>query len=186
MQVKVILKGEMGKLFGREWDLHVNTPVEALRLIDANVGGLFRWIRNNLNKYSAYKVLCEFPGGRKEFLDSDTLLAAFGAIKITFVPMISGAGAKAKIVLGVVLMIASIWLGPAVFSIGLSLTVGGVTQLLAPKPKANKAANTESSYYFNGAENVTDQGSPVQLIYGQCLVGSQVVSAGVTTAQLLN
>lgn len=197
MLVKIIIKGEMGKRFGKEWDLHVNTPNEALRLIDANVGGLFRWIRANLPKYESYKVLCEFPDGKREYMNTNTYFAANGVSKVTFIPVVAGASGKIKAVAGVVLMIAAVALeyfsggtmtavSHMIFMTGMSLTIGGVVEMMAPKPKANNAASENiNSHYFNGSENVIDQGSPVQLIYGECLVGSQVVSAGVTTAQII-
>jgi len=38
---------------------------------------------------------------------------------------------------------------------------------------------------LDGPANTTEQGVPVQLIYGRCLVGSHPISMGVTVDQLM-
>lgn len=66
---------------------------------------------------------------------------------------------------------------------GMSLALGGVAQLLAPKVKAEskEAVENKPSYIFNGAVNTVAQGNPVPILYGRMRVGSQVVSAGITS-----
>jgi predicted phage tail protein len=62
------------------------------------------------------------------------------------------------------------------------MIIGGVIQLLTPVPKgsaANTAANAPS-YVFNGAVNTQAQGNPVPLLYGRMIVGSAVISAGIS------
>ena len=66
MLTEVILDGAMGKKFGRKWELNVTTPSQALKLIYANIPGVFAWIRGNLDRYQNYKVLCEYENGRTE------------------------------------------------------------------------------------------------------------------------
>lgn len=66
--------------------------------------------------------------------------------------------------------------------------MGGVAQLLSPQAsnKAVRQADNKDSYYFDGPQNTTNQGNPVQLIYGEeILVGSQVVSSSITIDQLM-
>jgi predicted phage tail protein len=108
-----------------------------------------------------------------------------GTAEVRIVPIISGSkrGGLFQTIAGVALMVASIWLGPVAFSIGLSLTIGGVSQLLTPVAKTatqQEQATTENkpSYLFNGAFNSTQQGLPVPIVYGQMLVGSSVVGVG--------
>ncbi|EPT3892638.1 tail assembly protein, partial [Escherichia coli] len=49
-----------------------------------------------------------------------------------------------------------------------------------------RQADNSNSYYFDGPQNTTNQGNPVQLIYGEeILVGSQVVSSSITIDQLM-
>lgn len=182
MLVNIKLYGPMGKEFGKEWSLAVTNPREALALIDANVGGkLFAWMRSNLKKYSAYKVLCIFKNGKREYLTQDTLLTANNIAEVRFTPVLQGAGSTGRIIAGVVLMVASIWLGPVAFQMGLALTMSGVSELLAPKPKSG---STRSAKFFQGPTNTVEQGGAVPLIYGRCKVGSLPVSTKLTIGEL--
>jgi predicted phage tail protein len=81
-------------------------------------------------------------------------------------------------------MAASIGVG-----IGASLVLGGVAQLLTPTPQLqtkgqNSDADPRKSYSFSGIQNVSRQGLPVPIVYGETLVGSIVISAGVSTEQV--
>ncbi len=163
----------MGKELGREWKLSISTPREALALIEANTGKVFAWMRNNLKKYSTYKVLAVFKNGQKEYLTQDTLLTAHNVKELRFTPVVEGSGKAGKIIGGVVLMVASIWLGPVAFQAGMALALSGVSELLAPKVKTG---STKTSHYFQGVANTVSQGDPVPLIYGRCRVGSAPIS----------
>ena len=85
--------------------------------------------------------------------------------------------------------------------IGASLILGGVAQALSPTPKAG-ALNTvggigiggigggggggsdpRDSYSFSGVQNVSRQGVPVPIIFGEVICGSVTVSAGIDVAQ---
>jgi predicted phage tail protein len=68
----------------------------------------------------------------------------------------------------------------------------GVTSLLAPQQQplgptgmdSLDPAALASNYSFTGLTNVTNAGVPVNLVYGEILVGSIVVSNGVDTIQV--
>lgn len=193
MLTKVILDGPMGKQFGREWELEVKSPREALRLINANDSRLFNWMRENAQKYSKYAVVCKVGDRIEEFTEAQYQQQEGQFDEIRFVPIIEGAGNVARIVIGVILIIVDICIwgadGGYLSMMGAALILGGVAGMLAPKPKVNdnsmSAADTKSSYYFDGPANTTSQGVPVQLIYGRCLVGSHTISAAVTVDQLM-
>ena len=73
-------------------------------------------------------------------------------------------------------------LGSAVASLGTALMLGGVMQLLSPQQKglsAKDSPDNGASYNFNGPVNTTAQGNPVPLLYGELIVGSAVISAGI-------
>jgi len=90
----------------------------------------------------------------------------------------------------------------AVGAVGASLILGGVAQLLTPAPSltpvgmsptfsAGTTASTEgteldpqASYSFSGVQNTSRQGVPIPLVYGEMVVGSIVISAGVDTIQV--
>lgn len=191
MLTKVILEGPMGKAFGKKWELQVNSPSEALRMIDANKPGVFAWIKANLQKYSHYRVVCEYEDGRVEHLAEGDYPLERKMKTIRFVPVISGAGGAFQAILGIVLIVVGCVVPgmQALIWVGAGMLIGGVAAMLAPKPNASSNDQSQSanstSYYFDGPANTTMQGVPVQLIYGTCLVGSHSISAAVTVDQMM-
>ena len=70
----------------------------------------------------------------------------------------------------------------AVMGAGVSMTVNGIVQLLFPQPKMKapkERPEDTPSYSFNGPVNTMAQGHPVPLLYGELIVGSAVISAGI-------
>lgn len=192
MTTTVILEGAMGKQFGREWQLEVDSVPEALRIIDANKPGVFNWIRDSLNSFPYYKVVCEYADGRKEDLDSDTLWATRKPVSIYIVPIIEGASSGTRFVIGAVLAVVGYamgWtgIGMVIGNIGVSLMLGSVIEALSPKPTQSEtsARKDKTSYYFDGPVNTSVQGVPVPLIYGKIRAGSHAISASLTIDQLM-
>lgn len=180
---KVYLDGEMGARFGREWDLSIKSPSEALSIINANVGGVFNWIRANLAKYDAYSVICEHRNGAIEHLDGkESYLMLHDLVSIRFIPLIEGAKAAVRVVVGVALMVVGFMVPgmQPLMLVGAQIALGGITELLAPKPKKNESGEGKSSRYFNGAQNTAEQGAYVPLIYGKVKTGSQAVSVALS------
>jgi predicted phage tail protein len=111
-----------------------------------------------------------------------------GAVLIAFAPQLAGVfGAVAgtsttAAVAGFAGITASTF-----SSIGVSLIVGGVSQMLfSPQTQSISAEREENkpSFIFNGAVNTTRQGNCVPICYGRMIVGSQVISAGLSVDQL--
>jgi predicted phage tail protein len=87
----------------------------------------------------------------------------------------------------------------AIAGIGVALALGGVAQLISPTPQmgtigplggvggtGRRQTSTEGtefdpqeSYSFSGIQNTSKQGVPVPVIYGETIVGSVVISAGI-------
>lgn len=86
----------------------------------------------------------------------------------------------------------------AIGSIGIALVLGGVSQLLSPTPQLGQIGPASSSlgggrttttegtemdpqesYSFSGIQNTSRQGTPVPVVYGETIVGSVVISAGI-------
>lgn len=190
MLTTIILDGEMGKLFGREHRLNIKSPNQALRLININQGGLLEWIRDNAKKFNAYRIICEYFDGRKEEVSEQTYMMRRANVKsIRFTPVVAGAGGDGvfQTIVGVVMIVVGVVIqNPYVTQIGIAMALGGVSAMLAPKPKSDKSddAGKVDSHYFSGAENNTDQGRPVPLIYGRIRTGAQAISAAQTVDQL--
>jgi predicted phage tail protein len=77
----------------------------------------------------------------------------------------------------------------ALGGIGFSLVIGGVAQLISPAamPSTGGGGSTSDprqSYSFSGVQNVSRQGVPVPIIFGEVIVGSITVSAGIDIAQV--
>ena len=81
----------------------------------------------------------------------------------------------------------------ALTAIGTSMLIDGVTQLIAPQQQnqvgASQMDQTDpaafaANYSFTGLTNVSRAGVPVNLAYGEILVGSITISNGVDTVQV--
>ena len=187
----VRLYGEMGRRFGREFVLDVKTPAEAICALGSQIKGFRTYLHEHAQ--DSYKV---FVGGRNASHAVDHPCSDREVIRIA--PVTQGAGAAARIVAGAALIFLSAGTAsPMVMagfsasaasmagSIGISLVLGGVAQLLtstsaADTTSAESAENTPS-YNFSGAVNTQAQGHPVPLAYGRVICGSAVISAGIVT-----
>ena len=70
--------------------------------------------------------------------------------------------------------------GSALFGIGGALLFGGIAELLTPTPK--KPKETEQSFLFDRAVDLTSQGFPIPLLYGEFLATSPlVISSAIST-----
>jgi predicted phage tail protein len=133
--------------------------------------------------------------GRRN-LGEDELARPAGNEDIRIAPMPTGAkrGGLMQVVVGVALIVASFipglnaiaWgamtLSGAMASMGMAMALGGLVQMLSPQQRALSAKdgpNNGASYNFNGPVNTTAQGNPVPLLYGELIVGSATISAGI-------
>jgi predicted phage tail protein len=63
--------------------------------------------------------------------------------------------------------------------------LGGVAQLLTPTPKISQdEGDPRKSFSFSGIQNTNRAGVPVPVVYGETLVGSVVISAGIDIVQV--
>lgn len=181
----IILYGDLRKKFGKEFRLNVATPGAAIKAMCALVKGFEKYLVDN-NEPGFYVK------SGKEYLDKDTLHNPTGKDIIRISPYIVGSKKAFKAILGVALIVAAISLGPeftafggfitssGMLSFGVSLVLGGISEMLFTPPKPPEAAareETKPSYSFDGPVNTVQQGNAVPLCYGQILAGSQVVSA---------
>ncbi len=77
---------------------------------------------------------------------------------------------------------ASVMLAGSVLMMGTSMIISGLAQMLSPSEQANKP--NKPSYVFNGAENTTRQGVAHPVGYGELIVGSAVISAGLSSVAI--
>lgn len=178
-KVEVVLNGPLGKNFGKNWNVYADSVRGAMDIINANEPGFVQWMIANAKSYDRYHILVEnHAGDEREVSDSEIGMLSDKIKKITITPIIIGAGPVFRVVVGVVLMVASIWLGPACFSIGFSLAFGGLSEMLSKQPKKGDVSSSDGNeYYFDGPVNTETQGVPVPVPYGRIMIGSQPINA---------
>lgn len=190
----IVLLGELGQRFGRRHVLDVASPAEAVRALMANFKDFAGFVSTSQERNVGYRVL-----NMREDVGQDELHLPAGR-RIVIAPVIAGGGGTVgKIILGAALiafavinpalaatvLFGSTTVGTVAFGIGLSLALGGVAQMLAPPPKSTGPKEEDPpSYVFDGAVNTTAQGQPVPVGYGRMIVGSAVISAGISTEEI--
>lgn len=186
----VRLYGPLGKAFGREHRLAIRTPHEAVQALSHTIAGFADFL---LTKHHlGYKVIAGDPR------TIETIHAPVGGSDVVkIVPVVGGAkkGGLGLILAGVALFFGAPIIGGLISStavggvvalygmkIGVALMLGGVISLLSPQRKGGGNARPENlpSYSYDGPINTTQQGLPVPVGYGRCIVGSAVISAGLT------
>jgi len=71
-------------------------------------------------------------------------------------------------------------------SIGISMTLYGVAEMLSPVPPGPPGeAEQLESFNFSGVVNTARIGTPVPIAYGRVFVGSSVISSGLDVDQLI-
>lgn len=202
--------GKLAKHLGqRSFKAAVKSPAEAIRFLLAN----FPSLRGVMSE-GEYQVTVGRLGLQlaDEPMQLHYPTAPQEAIRI--VPVVGGAGSgTGQILAGVGLIAAAILLGPvgggflglganvlgstftlgasaslAIGAIGSALVLGGVSQLLTPTSTissgTDSATDPKRSYSFSGIQNVSRQGVPVPVIYGEVLTGSVIISAGINTEEV--
>lgn len=172
------LYGKLGAKFGRVHKFICSSPKEAASALCSMVPGFKQEMMESKDKGIEYAV---FIG--RENIGEEVLDAPAGSKDIRIAPIVAGSGRGLQVIAGVALVAASFLTGgaaaPYLLAVGASLAVGGAMQYLTKIPDGNTATdsvNNGASYNFNGPVNVTAQGNPVPVLYGEMIVGSITVS----------
>ncbi len=191
---KLTVYGRLRKFLGQShFDVAVNNPRQAFAFLIAN----FPEVENHMSN-QLYKVKM----GDLEI--SEDLLELKGSGNIKIIPVAVGAKGIAVGLLStgfaaeVGAFVGGGLLGTIVSSglstIGTSLIVKGVTNIIAPTPEVSNLAaadslsdndpNVQANFGFNSITNTTRAGVPVPIIYGEVFTGSIVISSGIDTVQV--
>lgn len=190
---RVILHGRMKKLFGGPFSFDVQTAGEALRALNVNLPGFLDAL-----KEGAYEVVrgTVKTGQRLELEQVNEF--KLGDADFHLIPVIAGSkrSGLVKTILGVALIGAAVFFSGGIAGLaaplgatgilgggfatnlaiaGLALTFAGVSSLLTPK---NQTKNSDASFELSGPGNTYGQGNPVPVVYGRCMVGAHMISAG--------
>lgn len=189
----ILLYGVLGRQFGKIHRFAVRSPAEAIRALSVNFPGF----RRALIDGGAYRVL---RGGRAALGVDDLRAPQSARESLRIVPVVQGARGLGQILLGAALFMAigpvgefmafNMEAGAAMTSfvtggmkaIGVSLMLSGVSSMLFSPVKTQSTERPENqpSYAFDGPVNTSTQGNPVPVCYGRAVVGSQVISAGLS------
>ena len=222
MEQTVRLLGDLGERYGAEhvyYDLR--TPGEAIKLLCLNEPKLQEELIHAHENGVGYRLI---QAGTD--LDYPDLQLPLGSNDLILTPVITGSGGgTGKVLAGIGLVVAAIALGPAavgafgvtlggagiiggaaataIGSIGASLILGGVSQMLSPQPtipnlggigggslrgsgesgatdgpqSVTRGADGRQSYSYTGAANTVGVGATVPVAYGKVLIGSHLLSS---------
>lgn len=170
--VTIKLYGDL-KNFGSEFFVDVRTVSEALRALFYQLPGF----KNHIRK-GEYHVTVDGVE-----VNSETVHRSVNS-SIHITPVVSGAGKGVlQTIVGVTLIVVgAVTANPAVIQAGVGLALGGVAQMLSKTPDSSVNSDNNDkmrSSSFSNLDNRQAQGTPVSLIYGTMMVGSQVLSQGI-------
>ncbi len=199
---KVVLVGSLGQAVGlSEWHLDVKSPREALRAIDINTRGKLEAYLSGPARDRLYRIALQ---KRDNVIDAKAELGnRSGRSTIYIMPTVRGRNSGVgKVIAGIVLVALAIVsqqyeLLPGILSggvglvggaaggiiagFGVSLILGGISQILAPKPQGPNASPEQAqSTGFPGNAGAVSQGSAIPVVYGRALVSPTPVAVTTT------
>ena len=211
MQQVVRLLGDLGERYGAEHVYHnLRTPADAIKLLCINYPDFRDELFVAHEKGIAYRVL---QAGID--LGIRDLQLPIGQNDLLITPVLTGSdlGGVGNFLLGAALIGASFIPGLQAISvfgtqvstivgtIGATMALGSVTQMLSPQPElpsfgvsarsefqatrpesVTRGADGQQSYAYLGAQNTVGVGATIPVAYGKVLIGSHVISADVDVA----
>ena len=195
MQLKKIkVYGKLRQFLGKSYFMAaVKSPQQAMSFLIANFEGVQKHMNDQI-----YKIKM---GGR---VITEEYLSMTGQGDIQIIPVATGSGpaipAIGAFFGGAATAVASVAgtvltssiVGTALTTIGTSLVIGGITDLLAPQnpvPDISSVSDIDpsirGSYSFSGIQNVSSSGVPIPIIYGAVFSGSIIISSGTDSTQVV-
>ena len=177
------LYGVLGKKFGKEFHLAVESTREAVKALSVQVPGFEQFMLTAHEQGLEFAVFQDEQNIGETELDMNT-----SAKVIKVVPKVKGAGGLFQTILGAILIVGGIFtgglstgLGVALIGAGVGMAVGGIAMMLMPKVDTLQDQNQDGNKAnkgFGGAVTTVAQGNPVPVLYGQREVGGFIVNAG--------
>ena len=177
------LYGVLGKKFGKEFHLAVESTREAVKALSVQVPGFEQFMLTAHEQGLTFAVFQDDENIGEDQIDFET-----GAKVIKIVPKVKGAGGLFQTILGAILIVGGIFtgglstgLGVALIGAGVGMAVGGIAMMLMPKVDTLQDQNQDGNKAnkgFGGAVTTIAQGNPVPILYGQREVGGFIVNAG--------
>ena len=171
----------------------VRVPADAIKFLLCNFPELRGLMRDGYYKVAVGKYDLQLADHPEQL---HYPMAADDVVKI--IPVVSGAGGRGigAALLGAALITTAVFTGgstlalgiggfsggvgisAAVGNLGLALTLGGIAQMITPVPNQPEISQADPSggFAFSGQQNVSQEGVPVPVVYGEMIVGSVVLS----------
>jgi predicted phage tail protein len=186
-----------------------STPAQAIKALCVNFPGLAKWLIESESNGMAFRVTRGLDKITNE--DQEGLFQPWSDREVfSITPVIVGAKKFFKAILGAVLVVAAIVFFPAaagaaaaftvgpvalsatglaIASVGASLLLTGIAEIISPMPKmggftSGPEATRLESFSFSGIVNTSKQGMAVPICYGRAFVGSAVISSGLDVDQV--
>jgi predicted phage tail protein len=201
--------GALRKYLGQcRFQFEADTPAQAIKALCVNFPGLDKWLLDSEQDGVAYRVSI----GKEKITEDDLspLVMPWSEREVfSITPVIAGAGGVGRVLAGIGLIALAILVpgigggvaatvfgtafssvSLAIGSVGFSLVLGGVAQLISPQQtysstERGKEAARFESFTFSGITNTAQQGLPVAICYGRAFIGSAVISSGLDVDQLV-
>tara|TARA_R100000234_G_scaffold96489_2_gene64795 strand:+ start:2691 stop:3266 length:576 start_codon:yes stop_codon:yes gene_type:complete len=187
MLTKIKVYGVLRKYVGQsEFKADINNPNEAFSFLYSNFKGL--------EKHMSEQIYCVRVGD-KVIEQNEMLLETDKEIKI--IPVVHGNVFWVVVGFGVKWvaknLIKNVVVKYVLTYVAVNMIQKGINNLIAPQEDTQQQQSRQDSldpsalatnYSFTGLTNVTNAGVPVNLAYGEILVGSIVVSNGLDTVQV--
>ena len=200
MLTKIKLHGDLADFIGhKELEAVINTTADVFSFLVCN----FPKVESYMAK-RYYKVLINDNKITKE-----ELYYPIGKAEVNIVPVIYGAGGddSSGILFGLALVggaaltgganlafgiggftnLGGAAISAAVGNVGFGLVLAGVSNLLFPQEQPKDFENDQDpriSFSFSGVQNTGRAGTSIPIVYGECITGSVVISAGTDTDQV--
>jgi predicted phage tail protein len=197
--------GPLRKYLGQcRFEFVADTPAQAMKALCVNFPGLVQWLLDREAEGMAFRV----TRGRDKITNEapEGLVLPWSEREVfSIAPVIVGASrGVGRILAGVALIglgflagggffgaafAKNLGLIAAVKTVGVSLALGGVAELISPMPSmggltSGKEAARLESFSFSGIVNTSKQGMAVPICYGRAFVGSAVISSGLDVDQV--
>ena len=185
---QLVLEGSLAQ-FGGPFTFDVASVQEAVHALTSQIKGTYRAIRQGEFLVFADDVQ----------LDEDETCFDLGSVsRIRIVPVPTGSKNQGvfKVILGVALLGVGFAVGASglglgalgtisqstFFTMGAGMLLSGVGMMISPSPSMSvgdsEKADNKTSYLFNSAVNICEEGNVVPVVYGKAYCGSIVVSSG--------
>ena len=187
MLKKITVYGKLRKFLGQStFEADVNNVREAFSFLFSNFKGLEKHMREQLYvvKIGAKVITSDLLN-----MQTEKEIKIIPVVHGNFIGLLVGIGLKYAAKKYITHKI----LATVVSYVATSLIIKGANDILSPQQDTRNPNSSQdsldpsalaSNYSFTGLTNISNAGVPVNIAYGEILVGSIVVSNGVDTVQV--